>query len=73
MTNNQLSFDYLLNKDNSVSIHIRNIERLAIQMFKFYNGLSLQIMNNVIKLKTENSYNIRQLLSFLGQLVGTVD
>ena len=69
MTNNQLSFDYLLNKDNSVSIHIRNIERLAIQMFKFYNGLSLQIMNNVIKLKTENSYNIRQLLSFLGQLI----
>ena len=36
----QSSFTELLNKDNSVSIHIRNIQRLAIEMFRFYNGLS---------------------------------
>ena len=29
----QSSFTELLNKDNSVSIHIRNIQRLAIKMF----------------------------------------
>ena len=36
----QSSFTELLNKDNSVLIHIRNIQRLAIEMFRFYNGLS---------------------------------
>ena len=36
--NRQSPFDELLNKDSSVSIHIRNIQRLAIEMFKFYNG-----------------------------------
>ena len=36
----QSSFTELLNKDSSVSIHIRNIQMLAIEMLKFYNGLS---------------------------------
>ena len=31
-------FTELLNKDSSVSIHIRNIQRLAIGMFRFYNA-----------------------------------
>ena len=53
----QSSFTELLNKDNSVSIHIRNIQRLAIEMFRFYNGLSPPLMNNIFKLKAENSYN----------------
>ena len=35
----QLPFTELLNKDNSISIHIRHIQRLAIEMFRFYNGL----------------------------------
>ena len=43
----QSSFDELLNKDSSVSIHLRNIQRLAIEMFKFYNGLSLPLMLKV--------------------------
>ena len=53
----QSSFTELLNKNNSVSIHIRNIQRLAIEMFMFYNGLSPPLMNNIFKLKAENSYN----------------
>ena len=51
----QSSFTELLNKDNSVSIHIRNIQRLAIEMFRFYNGLSPPLMNNIFKLKAGNS------------------
>ena len=50
----QLSFTKLLNKDNSVSTHIRNIKRLAIEMFRFYNGLSPPLMNNIFKLKAKN-------------------
>ena len=50
----QSSFTELLNKDNSVSIHIRNIQRLVIEMFRFYNGLSPPLMSNMFKLKAEN-------------------
>ena len=57
----QSSFTELLNKDNSVSIHIRNIQRLAIEMFRFYNGLSPPLMNNIFNLKMENSYNLIQV------------
>ena len=47
----QSSFNALLNKCSSVSIHIRNIQRLAIEMMNFYTGLSPAIMENVFKLK----------------------
>ena len=33
--NKQSSFNKFLNKESSVSLHIRNIERLAIEMLKF--------------------------------------
>ena len=68
----QSSFTELLNKDNSVSIHIRNIQRLAIEMFRFYNGLSPPLMNNIFKLKAENSYNLRQVSEFSRPMVKSV-
>ena len=68
----QSSFTELLNKDNSVSIHIRNIQRLAIEMFRFYNGLSPPLMNNIFKLKAENSYNLRQASEFFRPMVKSV-
>ena len=34
------SFQDLLMKDNSFSIHERNIQILAIEIYKFLNGLS---------------------------------
>ena len=59
----QSSFTELLNKGSSA---LRNIQRLAIEMFKFYNGLSPTLMNNIFKLREENPYNLRHVsLSFL--------
>ena len=55
----QSSFTELLNQDNSVSIHIRNIQRLAIEIFSFYNGLTPPLMNNIFKLKAENPYHLK--------------
>ena len=66
----QSSFTELQNKDNSVSIYIRNIQRLAIEMFRLCNGLSPPLMNNIFELKAENSYNLRQFLSFLSRWLG---
>ena len=68
----QSSFTELLNKDNSVSIHIRNIQRLALEMFRFYNGLSPPLMNNIFKLKAENPYNLRHVSVFSRPMVKSV-
>ena len=68
----QSSFTELLNKGGSVSIHIRNIQRLAIEMFKFYNGLSPSLMNNIFKSKVENLYNLKHVSQFSRPMVKSV-
>ena len=53
------SFDELLKKDRSFSIHHRNIQSLAIEHYKFFHGLSPSIMKNVFRLNTNIPYNLR--------------
>ena len=68
----QSSFTELLNKDSSVSIHMRNIQRLATEMFKFYKGLSPPLMGNIFRLRTRNPYNLRQPSEFSRPIVRSV-
>ena len=57
----QSSWTELLNKDSSVYIPMRNIQKFEIEMFRFYNGLSPPLMNNIFKLRAANPYNIRHV------------
>ena len=48
------TFEELLERDKTFSFHHKNIQNLAIEIYKFENGLSPEIMDSVIHLK-ENS------------------
>ena len=53
-----LTFEELLVKDGSVTIHHRNLRRLAIEMFKIKNHLSPTPVQNLFKM-CSNVYNLR--------------
>ena len=65
------SFEDLLTKDGSVSVHTRNIQVLAIEMFKTYKNLSPPIFNEIFQ-KRENTYNLRNFTFFTIPAVNSV-
>ena len=60
----QFSFNELLEKDASVSIHMNNIQILATEMYKLINNLSPPTMNRVFKLNSDSRYNMRQIWQY---------
>ena len=50
------TFSELLRRDGSVTIHERNIQALATEMFKVFNGISPSIIQDVFPLKVSNIY-----------------
>ena len=54
------SFTELLEKDNLTTIHNRNIELLATELFKIKNGLSPPFMNEIFVENTQHYYDLRK-------------
>ena len=48
---NELSFKEMLKKDNSVTIHHKNIHFLAIEMYKVKQGIAPPFMSDIFKLR----------------------
>ena len=59
-----LSFFELLNKDGSVTIHHRNIQKLGFEMFKIKNILSPITMKQIFPDRNYNGPNIRSQIDF---------
>ena len=53
------SFEELLSKDGSVTIHTRNLQVLATEMFKVRKDMSPAIMKEIFQVR-ENPYDLRQ-------------
>ena len=64
------TFEDLLVKDNSVSIHHRNIRLLAIELYKAKYNLSSQLMLDLFQ-RREVNYNIRSQTDFSLRSVNT--
>ena len=55
------SFTELLEKDKSTTIHNRNIQLLATELFKVKNGLSPAFMNKIFVENAQHYYDLRKL------------
>ena len=55
----QCTFEELLERDNSFTIHERNLQKLAIEMFKVNNGLLVKLVSENFHF-AENHYNFRR-------------
>ena len=65
------SFTELLKKDNSVTIRQKNLQVLAIEMFKVNHNIAPEIMAKVFRLKTR-SFNTRHRSEFKRRNIKTV-
>ena len=67
------TFEDLLKKDNSLTIHHRNIHTMAIEMFKSLNGIGPELLNNIfIKKDSTNTRTLRSHNDFFIPQVNTV-
>ena len=67
----QSSFNEVLEKDGSISIHERNLQVLATEMYKISNGLSTPLMKDIFPVK-RNPYNLRQNSQFSRPRINTL-
>ena len=65
------SFEQLLHKDNSFTIHERNLQRLATEMYKTKNGLAPTFMKDVFT-ESRNLLNLRNNKEFEASNVKSV-
>ena len=68
----QSSFEELLQKDSSVSIHERNIQTLATEMYKVSKGMPPSQINKLFARRIENLYNLRHSAKSLQPFVNSV-
>ena len=68
-----LSFEELLEKDNSVSIRHKNLHVLATEMFKVKLKSTPEIIQDVFSLKEQGHYNLRNQTNFEIPHVKTVN
>ena len=65
------TFEELLNKDNSVSIHHRNLQVLVTKLYKVKSNMAPEILNEIFQNRT-SSYNLRTNSSFADRPVHSV-
>ena len=65
------SFSELLETDNSVTIHHRNLQTLAYEIFKVKNNMGPEILTEIFPQK-ESNYSLRNSTALLGRSIKIV-
>ena len=68
----KLSYENLLEKDNSVFIHHENIQELVTGMFKVKHKLCPEITSDIFMERTNSQYNLRNHPDFITPQVNSV-
>ena len=68
----QSSYEELLIKDGTVSIHHRNIQTLATEMFNVKSEMSPEIICDIFIQRLDNQYNVIHIYHFETPFVRTV-
>ena len=67
------SFEDLLEKDEAVSIHHRNLRTLAVELFKVFKGLSPLIFTEAFPVRKPSQYSMRNSSYFAMPRANTVN
>ena len=59
--NNTSSHEESIETDNSVSVHFRNVQALALELYKIVNGFSPDIMKDVLGIRERFIQGILEL------------
>ena len=65
------TFEQLLTKDGSFTIHQRNIQKLAIEIFKTKNNIGPSILNDIFVRRTYNGPALRSSSVFIKPAIKT--
>ena len=65
------TFQELLGKDKSISVHHKNIQVLATEICKTVNGLARTIMNTIFEIK-DIEYNLSNKIHFKSRRINSV-
>ena len=66
------TFEELLERHKTFSIHHKNIQSLAINIYKFMKCLSSEILSSVFNLKENNRYSLRNVYELYSRNPRTV-
>ena len=66
------SFDILLERDKSVTIHTKNLQTLMTEIFKTQNSMNPPFMNEIFR-ERENMYDLRNNNEFVIPRIKTVN
>ena len=70
-SDNTSTFKELLDKDNYVSVHHKNIQVLTTEIYKTVNGLAPTIMYSIFEIKNIE-YNLRNKNNFKSRRINSV-
>ena len=59
---NLSTFDEILESDNSLSVHYKNLLSLTIELYKIFNGIYPDVMQDVFPLNQFSIHDIRKRL-----------